>query len=499
MRCVQVLALGLLTFWRSSGAWAEATMLLGEHQQVLVDLTGGLPAHWESCADSCVGGSGPRETMLRAGEGGGRLRWEVPGNPAATRALESLAYAAEVAYTSRDAVVTLRSREPFQGTHLIHRYDLLLAGYTLSASLQVPAGARLVLESGQVFVPEPLPGLASIYGDVDAVRVTAAGQAVLLRDPATAVRVPVAGGQWVGVRNRFWALLVRPATDVTVDVGMVAPDRPRLGVQDGHGARSLDAVLYAGPIERGRLTAVDPVLDGLLFAALWDWLRELSFGLLYLLERWYRVMNSYGVAVLLLSLSIKVLTWPLTAVAERWQDEVNRLRSALKPDLDAVRREFRGEEAHRRTLEVYRQHGVSPLFPLRSLLGFLIQIPILIAAFDMLGQNFGLNGASFLWIRDLALPDRWITLPTILPFFGGHLNLLPLVMTALTVLAARLKQDPSLSVELRTGQRRQLYAMAAVFFVLLYSFPAGMVLYWTSNNLWHLLRVVGGRTFARVC
>jgi YidC/Oxa1 family membrane protein insertase len=498
MRCVRCLGIGLLACGWSTGAWAEAAAILGEHQQVLVNLIGGLPDRWMSCADSCTGSSGRRAAILDQGAGGSRLHWDVPGDPAATQALGLLEYAAEVGDTGSDAVLTLTSREPFQGIRLIHHYALSLAGYTLSASLQVPAGARLVLESGESFVPQPLPGLASMYGKVNAVRVSATGQAMLSGDETPAIGVAVAGGQWLGVRNRFWALLVRPATDVTVDVHMVAPNRPRLDVQRGRSARSLDAVLYAGPVERARLLAVDPVLGGLLFAALWDWLRELSFGLQYLLERWYGVVGSYGVAVLLLSLSVKILMWPLTLVAERWQDEVDRIRSALKPELDAVGREFRGEEAHRRILEAYRQHGVSPSFAVRSLLGFLIQIPIFIAAFDMLGENFGLNGSSFLWIGDLALPDRWVALPTTLPFFGGHVNLLPFLMTFLTLLAARVQEYPSLSPELHAGQRRRLYAMAVVFFVSFYTFPAGMVLYWTANNLWHLLRILAGRAFAQL-
>jgi len=493
MRCVRCLGIGLLAWGWTTGAWAETAAMLGEHQQVLVNLIGGLPDRWTSCADSCTGGSGPRAAILDQGAGGSRLRWDVPGDPAATRALESLEYAAEVGDTGSDPVLTLTSRGSVQGTRLVHHYALSAAGYTLSASLQVPAGARLVLQSGESFVPQPLPGLASMYGDVDVVRVTAAGQTILSGNEAPAVGVAVAGGQWVGVRNRFWALLVRPATDVTVDIHMVAPDQPRLDVRGGRSAGRLDAQVYAGPVERARLLAVDPVLGGMLFAALWNWLRQLSFGLLDLLERWYRVVRSYGVAILFLSLAVKILMWPLTLVAERWQREVERIQSVLKPELDAVRREFRGEEAHRRVLQAYRQHGVSPFFPVRSLLGFLIQIPIFIAAFDMLGENFGLNGSSFLWIGDLALPDRTVALPTTLPFFGGHLNLLPFLMTFLTVLAARVQEYPSISPELLAGQRRRLYAMAVVFFVAFYTFPAGMVLYWTANNLWHLVRVLAGR------
>ena len=185
--------------------------------------------------------------------------------------------------------------------------------------------------------------------------------------------------------------------------------------------------------------------------------------------------------------------WPLTGVAERWQRQVNRIQSRLEPELASVRREYRGEEAHRRTLEVYRRHGASPLYPVRSALGVLVQLPVFIAAFDMLGEHFGLHGASFLWIDDLASPDRFARLPLALPLVGGSLNLLPFLMTGLTLLAARVQEEPTLSPVLRAGQRRRLYGMAAAFFVVLYGFPAGMVLYWASNNFWHLAKVVAGR------
>jgi YidC/Oxa1 family membrane protein insertase len=451
-----------------------------------------LPEEWVTCAAACAGGAGPRMTILGTGAEDGRLRWDVPGDAAATRALEHLAYLVQA--DGDGSVLTLTSRDMFQGVRLVHRYVLSAGGDTLDATLQVPAGARLVLESGAAFVPEPLPGLASMYDGVDAVRVTAAGQVQLTGARHGAGRVAIASGEWAGVRNRFWAMLLQPAGDLMVEVRTTMPDRPRLDVlPDPDTTTLLHLVLYAGPVEQRRLVAVDPVLAGLLMPGLWEWLRLLGFGMHHLLERWHDLVGNYGVAILLLSLSVKVLMWPLTSVAERWQRDVNRLQSQLEPELALVRRDFRGEEAHRRTLAVYRRHGVSPLFPVRSALGVLIQIPVFIAAFDMLGEEFGLNGASFLWITDLALPDRWAALPVTVPFAGGYLNLLPFLMTGFTVLSARVHAEPSLSAALRAGQRRRLYAMAAAFFVLLYAFPAGMVLYWTSNNLWHLLKVLAGR------
>ena len=97
-----------------------------------------------------------------------------------------------------------------------------------------------------------------------------------------------------------------------------------------------------------------------------------------------------------------------------------------------------------------------------------------------------------------AKPDRWLGLPWAIPFFGAHLNLLPILMTALTLLAAWSQRDASLSVDLQRQQARRLYLMAGAFFVLLYTFPAGMVLYWTSSNLFHLIKVQALQIIARV-
>ncbi|NJN39999.1 MAG: YidC/Oxa1 family membrane protein insertase, partial [Gammaproteobacteria bacterium] len=259
------------------------------------------------------------------------------------------------------------------------------------------------------------------------------------------------------------------------------------------GGTTLRLEFYGGPVAKQELVAAAPELTGLLYAVLWEPLRWLSFGLQWILDRWQDLVGQAWLAILLLSLTVKLLMAPLIAVAERWQADVNRTRSLLEPELAAIRRESRGEEAHNRTLAVYRRHGVSHFYTFKSLGGFLLQVPVFIAAFDMLGENFRLAGEGFLWMADLAMPDRAAMLPFAMPFLGAHFNLLPFVMTAMTVLAARLQEDASLAPELHAGQRLRLYAMAFAFLLLLYTFPAGMVLYWTANNFWHLLRVLWDR------
>ena len=132
---------------------------------------------------------------------------------------------------------------------------------------------------------------------------------------------------------------------------------------------------------------------------------------------------------------------------------------------------------------MYQREGVHPLYSLKSLMGVAIVIPVFIGAFDMLAENIHLLDVSFLWISDLSRPDAIATLPIEIPFFGAQVNLLPFLMTGLSMVSSSLHRSPSQHPQLRKKQNRNMYLLALAFFVLFYTFPSGMVLYWTTNNL----------------
>ena len=111
-----------------------------------------------------------------------------------------------------------------------------------------------------------------------------------------------------------------------------------------------------------------------------------------------------------------------------------------------------------------------------------------IAVFDMLAEDFDLHRVSFLWIPDLSRPDELLRLPMCVPFFGCHLNLLPFLMSGISLAALWRFRSRVLTPTLARRQRRNLAAMTLLFFLLFYTFPAGMVLYWTSTNAVQLAR-----------
>lgn len=364
-------------------------------------------------------------------------------------------------------------------------------GYRLRLEVEGISGGGLTVQSGAGFSPRPLAGFG---GWLERIRYVATpgrevdfgGDLFGLEEPAG--KTWQTDG-WVGFRNRYWTVMVQPGrpTRVEARAGGQGQDAV-IHIPAGPGNRQFD--VYLGPVEVGALQSADPELKGLLFGALWFWLRWISFALLWL----WGVVHS-GLAVLLpasiskglsimgLSLAVHILMRPLTRIADRLQDEVHAIESRLAPKLLEIRSAHKGEAQAEGILALYKHEGVHPLYSLRSLLGVAIVIPVFIGAFDMLAENIHLLGVSFLWISDLSQPDAVAQLPFELPFFGSSLNLLPFLMTGLSVLASGLHRSPAQHPALRRRQLRNMFVLAAAFFVLFYTFPSGMVLYWTTNNL----------------
>jgi len=389
-------------------------------------------------------------------DGGVRFRWRIAGADAATARLQT---------PEKDVVIAAD-------------------GVVTEFRFTVPDGAILELISEPTFIPEPLPGVGAAYGNVWPVAIDDDGQQSLEGGEIDF------DGRWVGIRNRFYTVVLSDIVAGRIMVDIERENEPRVLIMPVPGEPSISFRLYAGPVEQATLRAADPVLTMMLFAALWDWLRWLCFGMLWLLTSIDSVVGNIGLSIILLSVAVKILMTPLTKAADRLQASVNEAAARLQPELDAIKREYKGEEAHNRVLAVYKKHDVHPLYTMKSLAGFLIQIPIFIAAFDMLGENIALYEATFLWIADLAKPDQWLALPFTLPFFGGHLNLMPCLMTAFTLLTSWLQKEAALTPELIRQQRTRLFWMAGAFFLLFYTFPAGMVLYWTTNNVLALVKLI---------
>lgn len=413
--------------------------------------------------------------------------------------LQRLRFTVAVTEDPRARIVIFQADLPVEGVSLVKTFEVSRTGYevAMTARLLGPNAAafatgrrlELDLEAGRGLFPAPAAGFTARLDRVGKVIVGASG--VRVPSDVGGSPAPLGPGDWVGFRSRFWAIVVRHDSDAALE------SRPGASIAlvaaDGQDRLSWRYVFYSGPVENEALTRADPELGRLLFSGLWFWLRALSFGLLYLLHSLITLIGNSGIAIIALAVSIKILLLPLAAVAHRLQEQVNATQARLQPGIEAINAAYKGEERTRRTWDLYRELGVHPMYAVRSLVGFLIQFPVFIAVFDMLAEDFDLYRVPFLWIHDLSRPDELLRLPLCLPFFGCYLNLLPFLMSGISAAALLRFHSPVLTPPLVRKQRRNLLGMTLLFFVLFYTFPAGMVLYWTSTNAFQLVSQELGR------
>jgi YidC/Oxa1 family membrane protein insertase len=189
-----------------------------------------------------------------------------------------------------------------------------------------------------------------------------------------------------------------------------------------------------------------------------------------------KIFKETGLSLAAVSIMVSVLCLPLYNVAEKWQSVERDLQKRLKPKVDKIKAVFKGDEQYMILSTYYRQNHYHPIYAMRSTFGLLIQVPFFIAAYSYLSHFEALKGTSFLFIRDLGASDAFIPL-------GDGINLLPILMTLINCVSGAVYAR-SFSFK----DKAQLYGMAVVFLVLLYNSPAGLVLYWTLNNIFSLLK-----------
>ena len=197
----------------------------------------------------------------------------------------------------------------------------------------------------------------------------------------------------------------------------------------------------------------------------------------------YRVFSSEGFAIVGLSAIVTLLVLPLYNMADAWQDEEREKQRKMKSKLDDIKAAFRGDERHMITNTYYRQQHYHPLMQLRSIIGVAIQVPFFIAAYHYLSHLTVLDGVSFLFLKDLSKPDG------LLKIGSFSINIMPILMTVINLMSAAVYGKKLTGKEIG-----QLVFMALVFLVLLYTSPSGLVLYWTMNNVFSLIKNIFHRT-----
>ena len=191
----------------------------------------------------------------------------------------------------------------------------------------------------------------------------------------------------------------------------------------------------------------------------------------------FEIFKIPGFSIIGVSAAVSIMCLPLYAIAEKWQTIERNTQKKLKPGIDRIKATFKGDEQYMILNTFYHQNHYHPLMSLRSSIGLLIQIPFFIAAYSFLSSCPEIQRCSFLWIENLANPDA------LLKIGAFQINVLPLLMTAINIFAGIIYTK---GFSLR--EKLQIHIMAIVFLIILYQSPSGLVLYWTMNNVFSLIK-----------
>jgi YidC/Oxa1 family membrane protein insertase len=192
-----------------------------------------------------------------------------------------------------------------------------------------------------------------------------------------------------------------------------------------------------------------------------------------------RFIGNYGLIILLLTLIIKVILFPLTY---RSYLSMAKMR-ILKPEIDQINEKIPKEKAMERqqaTMALYKKAGVSPM---GGCLPMLLQMPILIAMYRFFPTSIELRQENFLWAHDLSTYDSILNLPFNIPMYGDHVSLFTLLMTASTLLTMRLSNQTTASSQQMPGMKGMMYIMPIMFMFILNNFSAALTYYYFLANV----------------
>jgi len=365
----------------------------------------------------------------------------------------------ELVLQGSDAGDIVLAAEGPTGLQLQKRYhftgDGYMFGVTATASgTAVPTSMGLVLTPLPVDSPRGKEAALAFSGHVVEKPVTDLVKAPVRVDSST----------WAGFAAQYFLTAglpsggPAPATFTAIDgTPIVRLDAP---LSDGQARFDV----YAGPKDREILTRSEHDLDRALDFG-WFWF--IAIPLLRALRLLHRVFGNYGVAIIILTALVKLVTAPLTRTTFRNMREMQK----IQPQMAKLRERYKDDQMalQKEMMELYRRHRVNPF---SGCLPMLLQLPIFVGLYNALSHAIELRHAPFaLWINDLSAPDRLmiggVGVPVLTLFMGASM----FVQQWLTPQQG----DPT--------QQRMMMFMPLVFTFMFINFPAGLVLYWLVNNV----------------
>ncbi len=307
----------------------------------------------------------------------------------------------------------------------------------------------------------------------------------------TISKIELADTVWGAIKNQFFTTIFTP--EIKGDGGIalpvsINPDAESKYMKNGlagfmgfnlsaiepQHSVELAGTFYVGPKDLSNLVDLgkdqDLVMD-------YGWFSFISKPLSILLSMINSVVEkispnwSWGWAIIILTVIVRACLWPLTAVQIRSSLKMSKLQQPLAE----IRKKYANDQQKmsQETMKLYSEYGINPF---AGCLPLLIQLPIFLGLYYMLQSSSGIRFAHFLWIQDLSLPDYIPGLETV---FGFPLHPLPIINAIITYLQMQI--TPMATAE--KGQALMIKLLPFIMLFFFYTFPSGLVLYWTMQSL----------------
>jgi YidC/Oxa1 family membrane protein insertase len=289
---------------------------------------------------------------------------------------------------------------------------------------------------------------------------------------------------WVGLKRKYFFVALEPRS------GLMAASMEPLGEKEERVRLGLDMLpmniesgdvavnhvrLCVGPMLKDVLESFGPGFDQVINFGFFDFFGKILLaGLL-----WFnKYVQNYGLAIILLTIVVRVGLFPLNQKSYKSMREMQ----ALQPKVNELREKYKKnpQDMNKKMMQLYREHKVNPM---GGCLPIAFQMPVFIALFQALRYAVELRGAHFLWITDLSEPDRLFTLTV--PF-NLPINLLPLLVIVAMLLQQRM--TPMSTGAQSEAQQKMMQYMPVIFGFLFYSMPSGLTVYFLVSTVLGLVQ-----------
>ena len=277
--------------------------------------------------------------------------------------------------------------------------------------------------------------------------------------------------RWAGFTNSYFLAGMMPQDIETAQLFFRDEDETlETRLSTSWNGETVFYTLYVGPKDTDALNAVDPAFDR---AIDFGWSHFIARPLVSLLRLLYDVTGNYGIAIILLTVLVKLVFFPLSNKSFRSMSAMKK----LQPQMERLREQYKDDrqKLNQEMMELYKRYEVNPL---GGCLPMIVQLPVFIGLYQGLLYAIELRQAPFFgWIEDLSQPDRLGALA--IPFVDPPgIPVLTLLMGGSMIIQQMMMPTPGDPI-----QQKMMLLMPVIFTVMFINFPAGLVLYWLINNI----------------